>query len=291
MSLRKQELDQAVIALYDRFTHGEIPRREFMGKMASVLGSSLAVTSALGLLQNNYAQAAQVAETDARLDSSQVTFGRLDNHALNGYLVWPKGSKNLPAVIVIHENRGLNPHIKDVARKLALSGFLVLAPDYLSVQGGTPADEDAARDGIGKLPGSEALSTSQMAVSWLQEQGNGKVGCVGFCWGGGQAAALASRSPELKAAVSYYGAQPPVAQVPDIQAALMLHYAGLDERINAGIDRFEMALQAHRKTYELYRYAGVNHAFNNDTNAARYDKAAADLAWQRTVDFLKLHLR
>jgi carboxymethylenebutenolidase len=195
----------------------------------------------------------------------------------------------MPGVIVIHENRGLNPHIKDVTRRMALEGFLAFAPDYLSLSGGTPSDEDQARDMIGKLTVDDTLTVSEAAVAFLatRPDSTGKVGAVGFCWGGGQVNQLAVAEPKLAAAVAYYGRQPAADQVPNIQAAMLLHYAGLDEGINKGIADYEKALKASAKTYELYMYEGVNHAFNNDTNAARYNKEAADLAWGRTVAFLK----
>ena len=194
---------------------------------------------------------------------------------------------------MIHENRGLNPHIKDVTRRMAKEGFIAFGGDYLTAQGGTPADEDKARDMIGKLTPEDTLAFSQQAIAALAKLpgSNGKVGAIGFCWGGGAVNALAaSGDPALEAGVAYYGRQAPSANVPKIQAPLMLHYASLDERINAGIKEFEDALKANGKAYELHMYEGVNHAFNNDTNAARYDKAAAELAWSRTVAFLKKHL-
>jgi carboxymethylenebutenolidase len=196
-------------------------------------------------------------------------------------------------VLVIHENRGLNPHIKDVTRRMAKEGFIAFGGDYLTAQGGTPEDADKARDMIGKLTQEETLAFSQKAVAALAKLpgSNGKVGAIGFCWGGGAVNALAaSGDANLKAGVAYYGRQAAAADVPGIKAPLMLHYAELDERINAGINEYEEALKAQGKTYELHMYEGVNHAFNNDTNAARYDKSAADLAWGRSVAFLKQHL-
>jgi carboxymethylenebutenolidase len=197
-----------------------------------------------------------------------------------------------PAVIVIHENRGLNAHIRDVARRLAVEGFLALAPDMLSGAGGTPADEDRAREMIGALDAGATLAGLAAAVPFLlaHAESNGKVGAVGFCWGGGMANQLAAAGTPLVAAVAYYGRQLPAADVPKVSAALLLHYAGLDQRINAGIAEYETALKANGKPYELHLYEGANHAFNNDTNAARYDKAAAELAWGRTMAFLRKHL-
>jgi carboxymethylenebutenolidase len=195
-------------------------------------------------------------------------------------------------VIVIHENRGLNPHIKDVTRRMATEGFLALGLDYLSPMGGTPADEDKGREMIGQLKQPDVIASGKAAVAYLRGRtdGNGKVGAVGFCWGGGAVNSLAVNEPNLSAGVAYYGGQPKAEDVAKINAAMMLHYASLDERINAGIPTYEAALKQAGKTYEIYMYEGANHAFNNDTNAARYDKDSADQAWQRTVVFLKKHL-
>jgi carboxymethylenebutenolidase len=193
---------------------------------------------------------------------------------------------------VIHENRGLNPHIKDVTRRFATEGFLALGPDYLTPQGGTPEDADKARDMIGLLKPDDAVAISRASVAELARRPDctGKVAAVGFCWGGGQVNQLAVAEPALDAAVAYYGRQPKGEQVPAIKAPLLLHYAGLDESINAGIEAYQKALTDNGKVFELYIYDGVNHAFNNDTNAARYNKEAAELAWSRTIEFLKKNL-
>jgi carboxymethylenebutenolidase len=212
---------------------------------------------------------------------------------MKGYLVEPKNpSGKLGAVIIIHENRGLNPHIRDVARRMALEGFIALAPDFLSPAGGTPENEDQAREMFGKLDPAVTVANAEASLAYVSklEDANGKVGAIGFCWGGGLVNSFATKSPELKAGVAYYGAQPPADEVANIKAALMLHYAGLDDRINAGIDAYKKALEANGKNVEIFVYDGVNHAFNNDTSAARYDKKAADLAWGRTVAFLKKNL-
>jgi carboxymethylenebutenolidase len=212
---------------------------------------------------------------------------------MKGYLVQPKSaSGKLGGVIVIHENRGLNPHIRDVARRMALEGFVALAPDFLSPQGGTPENEDQAREMFSKLDPAVTVANAEASVAYLSKLDavNGNVGAIGFCWGGGLVNNLATKSPELKAAVAYYGAQPPASEVPNIKAALLLHYAGLDERINAGIDAYKKALEDNGKKFQIFVYEGANHAFNNDTSAARYDKTAADLAWSRTVEFLKQNL-
>ena len=211
---------------------------------------------------------------------------------MSGYLAHLKGDEKQPAVIVIHENRGLNPHIKDVTRRMALEGFLAFAPDALSPVGGTPPDEDRAREMIYELDSEATVRHFTAAVPFLASHplSSGKVGAVGFCWGGGMVNELAAAGTTLAAAVPYYGRQLPADRVPEITTPLCLQYAGLDERINAGIDDYVAALKANGKTFEIFIYEGVNHAFNNDTNEARYNKEAADLAWGRTVEFLKRYL-
>ena len=281
-------MDQKIITLFDTFTHGGMSRRDFLDKLTLMAGSAAAATAILPILENNYAFAAMVEPTDARL---VVTDGEIAP-GIKGHLAIPKDATGkLPAVIVIHENRALNPHIKDVTRRMALEGFVAFGVDYLSALGGTPDDPDKARDMIGTLKQEDIVATSKAVRAALatHAQGNGKVGAMGFCWGGGQVNALAVADPDLSAGVAYYGRQATPAEVPAIKAPLMLHYASLDERVNAGIAEFEAALKANAKTYELHMYEGANHAFNNDTNAARYNKEAADLAWGRTVAFLKKH--
>jgi carboxymethylenebutenolidase len=281
-------LDQKIITLFDTFTHGGLSRRDFLDKLTLMAGSAAAATAILPILENNYAFAATVAEDDARLTviDAEIAPG------IKGHLAIPKDAAGkLPAVIVIHENRGLNPHIKDVTRRMALDGFVAFGVDYLAPLGGTPEDADKARDMIGTLKPADVVATSKAVLAALaaHPQGNGKVGAVGFCWGGGQVNALAVADPALAAGVAYYGRQATAAEVPSIKAPLLLHYASLDERVNAGIAEFEAALKANNKNYTLHMYEGANHAFNNDTNAARYSKDAADLAWGRTVAFLKTH--
>ncbi|MCW0234273.1 MAG: dienelactone hydrolase family protein, partial [Ferrovibrio sp.] len=212
---------------------------------------------------------------------------------MKGYLAIPKDAAGkLSGVIVIHENRGLNPHIRDIARRMALEGFVALAPDFLSPQGGTPENEDQAREMFSKLDMAATVANAEATRAFLasHDKVNGKVGAIGFCWGGGLVNRLAVTSPELGAGVAYYGMQPPAEDVAKIKAPLLLHYAGLDERVNAGIEAYKAALEKDGKTFEIHVYDGVNHAFNNDSSAARYDKAAADLAWSRTVAFLKKYL-
>jgi len=277
-------MDQKFIDLYDRFTHGTMPRRDFLDRLTKLAGSAAAASTLLPMLQNNYALADQVPENDSRIKTESVAFP-----GGSGYLASPKTEGKHPAIIVIHENRGLNPHIKDVARRFAVEGFAALAVDYLSAKGGTPSDEDKARDMIGQLQQPELTATSRAALAWLKAQPftTGKVGVVGFCWGGGQVNQLAAADPDLAAGVAYYGMQVPADKVPAIKAPLLLHYAGTDERIDAGIPAYEKALKENGKTYEIHIYEGAQHAFNNDTNTARYNKDAAELAWGRTVEFLK----
>ncbi len=279
-------MDQKIITLFDSYTHGGMTRRSFLDKLTMLAGSTAAATALLPVLENNYAQAAMVAEDDPRL---VITEGEIAP-GIKGLLAIPKDATGkIPAVLVIHENRGLNPHIKDVTRRMALEGFVAFGADYLAPMGGTPADEEKAKEMIGSLKPEDIVSYSQAAIKALiaHPQGTGKAGAMGFCWGGGQVNALAVADPALAAGVAYYGSQPKAEAVPKITAPLMLHYASLDERINAGIKDYEAALKANSKSYELHMYEGVNHAFNNDTNAARYNKEAADLAWGRTVGFLK----
>ena len=283
-------MDQRIIDLYDSFTHGGLSRRVFLDRLAEIAGSSAAALALLPLLQNDYARGATVAPDDARLAIDRVSYDAAGKR-ISGYLARLKAKGKRPAVIVIHENRGLNPHIQDITRRLALEGFLSLAVDMLSPLGGTPADEDKARDMIGTLNADETAHRIAAAVPFLEQhaESTGKVGAVGFCWGGGMVNRIAVLSPEIKAAVAYYGAQPPASQVKSIQAPLLLHYAGLDQRINAGIPAYEAALKAGHKRFAIYVYPDVNHAFNNDTSN-RYDKAAADLAWSRTIAFFKENL-
>ncbi len=288
----KSQITQAMIDAYDEYTHLTLDRRRFMERLTALAGSGAAAAAIAPLLAANSANAEMIAADDARLNARDVIYGGSSGE-MKGYLVRPKdGAGPLGSVIVIHENRGLNPHIRDVARRMALEGFIALAPDFLSPSGGTPDDEDKAREMIGKLDPAVTVANAEASLQFLAglDGANGKVGVIGFCWGGGLVNRLATQSPELKAGVAYYGAQPPAEDVPNIKAALMLHYAGLDERINAGIDAYRKALEENGKAFEIHIYDGVNHAFNNDTSAARYDKTAADLAWRRTVEFLKKNI-
>jgi carboxymethylenebutenolidase len=281
-------MDQKIITLFDTYTHGGMSRRAFLDKLTVMAGSAAAATALLPVLENNYAHAAMVPENDPRLVLTEGEFAP----GIKGLLAIPKDATGkLPTVLVIHENRGLNPHIKDVTRRMALEGFVAFGADYLAPQGGTPTDEEKGKEMIGKITPEDQVAYSQAAIKALiaHPQGTGKAGAMGFCWGGGAVNALAVADSTLAAGVAYYGRQAPAADVPKITAPLMLHYASLDERINAGIADYETALKAAGKSYELHMYEGANHAFNNDTNAARYNKEAADLAWGRTVAFLKKH--
>jgi carboxymethylenebutenolidase len=287
------EITQEIIDLYDEYTHLTLDRRRFFDHLTKLAGGSAAACALLPLLESNYAQAAIVAPDDSRLTVEKISFPGATGEVM-GYLARPADAIGpLPAVLVIHENRGLNPHIEDVTRRIAVEGFLALGVDFLSPAGGTPADEDRARELIGALDSLQTIQNAVMAVDFLASHADstGKVGAVGFCWGGAMSNQVAVNAPAIAATVAYYGRQPAVSEVGRMSAPVMLHYAGLDERINAGIPDFEAALQSNGVPYELFIYEGANHAFNNDTNAARYDKAAADLAWTRTVEFFKEHLR
>lgn len=285
--MAKGKLDQGVIDLYDRFTHGDIDRRKFLEKLTILAGSTGAAYALLPLLKNNYALAEMVPENDARIVVETIQIG-----AFNVYLAKPASGDKFPAVEVIHENRGLNPHIKDVTRRLATEGFLAGGVDFLSPLGGTPADEDKAREMIGTLDKAATVQGAVDVVAALRSHtnSNGKVGAIGFCWGGAMVNNLAVADPTLDAAVAYYGMQPDPADVPKIKAPLLLQYAGIDDRVNAGIEAYKAALEKAGKEFQLYMYEGANHAFNNDTNTARYDESAATLAWGRSIEFLKSKL-
>lgn len=285
----KPTITQAMIDAYDEYTHLTLDRRGFMQKLTKLAGSGAAAAAIAPMLAASQARAAIVAEDDGRLTAEDITYPGAEGE-MKGYLVRPADqSGDLPAVIVVHENRGLNPHIRDVARRMALEGFVALAPDFLSPLGGTPQDEDQARAMFQQLDAAQTRANGVATVSYLQglDGSNGNVGAIGFCWGGATVNSIAVGSPELKAGVAYYGSQPTAEEVANIQAAMLLHYAGQDERINAGIEGYRQALEAAGKDFTIHVYEGVQHAFNNDTSEARYDKEAADLAWSRTIEFLK----
>jgi carboxymethylenebutenolidase len=285
-------MNQTIIDLYDRFTHGHISRRSFFDRLAVLAGGTAAATALLPLLKNNYAMAETVPENDGRIKVETITTADISTYVAKPAQGMSGGGDKFPTVLVIHENRGLNPHIKDVTRRFATEGFLAVGVDMLTPLGGTPADEDKGREMIGQLKPEEVAAQLTAVVAAVRQRpdSNGKVGAVGFCWGGAATNNLAVADPTLNAAVAYYGRQPGDDKVPAIKAPLLLHYAGIDENVNKGIAAYETALKANGKSYELHMYEGANHAFNNDTNAARYNKAAADLAWGRTLEFLKKNL-
>ncbi len=286
-------MDDRIIRLYDEYTHAPLPRRIFLERLAGLAGSTAAAFALLPLLENNYARAATVAADDARLNTSWVTYPGASGE-IRAYLAVPKGGPaKRPGVIVVHENRGTNPHIQDVVRRVALAGFTALGPDLLSPFGGTPASEDQARDLFAKIDRSKAHQDVVPAIAYLRSRADasGAVGAIGFCFGGGVVNRLATTVPSLDAAVVFYGAAPPAADVPGIKAKLLLHYAGKDEGINAGVPAYEAALKAAHVAYEKHVYEGVEHGFNNDTAGMRYNQAAADVAWQRTIAFLKASLK
>jgi carboxymethylenebutenolidase len=283
-----------VFGLFDKYVHGDIDRRGFLTGAAKY---TVGAVSALGLLESlspNFAYAQQVAPTDERIKGDYVIIESPQGYGkVRGYLVKPaKATSKLPLVLVVHENRGLNPHIEDIARRLALDNFIAFAPDALYPLGGYPGDEDKARELFPKLDQVKTREDFVAATQYLQSltDGNDKVGVVGFCYGGGIANFLATRLPSLAAAVPFYGGQPTDEDAAKIKAPLLLQYAGIDERINAGWPKYETALKAAGVKYQVYVYPGVQHGFNNDTTP-RYDEAAARLAWQRAVAFFNTNLR
>lgn len=285
-------MDQQIINLYDEYTHKPLPREVFLKRLAVLAGSTAAAMTILPMLENNYAVAATVPEQDIELHTEDITYPAGDV-TMKAYLAKPKKDGKYGAVIIIHENRGLNDHIRDVARRAAKAGYIAIAPDALSGAGGTPSDQDQARQLFSQIDAKQNLINFSKGFDYLKSRKdcNGFTGCVGFCWGGALVNQLAVNVPGLNAAVAFYGRQADVADVPKIKAALQLHYAGLDERINAGIPAYEEALKKNNVKYELYLYEGVNHAFHNDTSGARYNEAAAKLAWKRTLDFWAAHMK
>ena len=281
-------MDQRIINLFDEYTHAPLSRKEFMDRLKKLSGGAALALAALAMLEPGYAAAATIMPENDDLETEEVSWPG-DGATMRGYLVHPKGKKKRGAVVVIHENRGLTPHIKDVTRRVAQAGYLALGVDALTPLGGTPADEDKGRELIGQLDPAKNLNNYLAALAYLRSRrdSNGRTGAVGFCWGGGLANQLAVHDPKLNAAVAYYGQQAKAEDAPKIKGALMLHYGGLDQRINAGIPAYEAALKAAGTKYELYVYEGVNHAFNNDTSPARYNAEAAKLAWDRTLRLFK----
>jgi len=282
------DLRDRAVALYDEFTHGHGDRRTLLKRMTALAGSVAAAEALIGGIAASPAAAAVVPENDPRL-IAEDTKGNAAGKPSTAYAVRPKATKApLPTVIVVHENRGLNAHIRDVARRVALAGFWVLAPDLLAPQGGTPADEDRARDLIGTVDYDLAIAQVKAIAAEMREDG-GRVGLVGFCWGGAFANRMAVAGG-IDAAVSYYGPAPAPAEAPRVQCPLMIHLAGKDARVAETATPWVAALKAARKPVDAFTYPGVDHAFNNDTAPERYDKPAADLAWGRTVAFLHKHL-
>jgi carboxymethylenebutenolidase len=288
-------MDQRIIDLYMEYTHAPLRRRVFLDRLAMLVGGTAATSALLPLIENNYALAAVVDPDDARLvtGSGGYAAGVVD---VAYYVARPAESSGpWPAVLVIHENRGLNPHIEDVARRVALEGYLAIAPDMLSSLGRTLPDEDAARGLFGRLDNAAVVSEVQAGLVHLAERQDttGRNGIVGFCWGGGQVNNVTAHpaSEHLHAAVAYYGPTPSPSSAASVTAPLLLHYAGNDNFVNSGIADYTGALTAAGKTFEAHTYEGVQHAFNNDTNAARYNAEAAALAWSRTVEFFVRHLK
>jgi len=285
-------MNQRIIDTYDQYVNGRIERREFLRRLAHLGGGAAAAYGLLAQLESDCAMAEVVPKDDPRLHTEYIKYpGQTGDIRAN--LARPKGDAKLPCVIVIHENRGLTAHIEDVARRVALQGYLAIAPDALSPLGGTPDDQDEARSRIGKLDSKATVQNFVAAVKYLKThpQSTGKVGCMGFCWGGGMTNQVAVNCPHLRAAVPFYGSQPASDDVPKIKASMLIHYAGLDTRINAGIEAFEAALKKASVDYKIYMYEGADHAFFNDTNESRYHKEAAALAWKRTVEFLNAKLK
>jgi carboxymethylenebutenolidase len=292
---RKQahEFDQAVLDLYDDFAHGRISRREYVKRLAAFAVGGVTVEALEQSLAPNYAWAQQVAADDKRIKTTRVTYASPQGGGeIEGLLAHPVDGEKFPAVLVIHENRGLNPYIEDVARRLAVDGFLALAPDALSPLGGYPGNDDEGRAMQRRRDRDEMTEDFIAAAKWLDghDRSTGKVGVVGFCFGGGMVNQLAVRIPKIiDAGVPFYGSQPDAEDVPRIDSPLLIHNAELDRRILAGAPAYEQALKENNKTFQSYVYPGVNHGFHNDTTP-RYDEAAAKLAWQRTVEFFKKHL-
>jgi carboxymethylenebutenolidase len=285
-------MDQKIIDLYGKYIHELLDRREFLKQLAILAGGTAAANALLATLENNDAKAEVVPKDDPRLQTDTITYPGATGE-VRAHFAGPKGDEKLPGVVVIHENRGLNPHIEDVTRRVALEGFLAIGPDALSPLGGTPEDSDKARELFGKLDSQSTVQNYVAAVRYLRTHpaSTGKVGVIGFCWGGGMANQVAVSSPDLSAAVPFYGDIPAAEDVSKIKASLLLHYAADDKRINKGIPAFEAALKKASVYYKIYMYEGAKHAFFNDTRADRYNKEAAQLAWKRTISFLKEKLK
>ena len=291
--IKKEEISQEVFDLYDDYAHNRIDRRQFMNKLSAYAIGGLTVASLLSFIMPRYKETLQIQPDDARLKSDYITYkSSKGGGVMRGLLSVPADADGkLPGIIVVHENRGLNPHIEDVGRRAALAGFVSLAPDALTPLGGYPGNDDDGRTLQRERDRNEMLEDFIAAYEHLKADPKctGKVGVVGFCFGGWIANMMAVRLPDLSAAVPFYGGQPPLESVPEIQAPLLLHYAGLDARVNEGWPAYEEALKEHKKEYAAYVYPNVNHGFHNDSTP-RYDKVAAELAWNRTIEFFKEEL-
>ena len=286
------DFDQELLDLYDSYAHGLIGRRDFLDKAAKFAVGGITAAALLDSLLPKYALAKQVDENDPRIMGESIEYASPEGHVnIRGYLVRPSGGGKRGSVVVVHENRGLNPYIEDVARRVAVAGFTALAPDGLTPLGGYPGTDDEGKAMQRKLDRGKLLEDFIAAFGRLKSDSgsNGRIGVVGFCFGGGVSNSMAARLPDLAASVPFYGSQVKTEDVPKIKAPLLLHYAGLDQRINKGWPAYEAALKANGKEYTAHIYPGVNHGFHNDTTP-RYDEAAAELAWTRTVDFLKAKL-
>ncbi len=292
--LRKEDICQEVFDLYDAYAHNQLSRRQFVDKLSTYAVGGITVMSLLSFITPDYKTTLQVSQDDARLKTEYITYESPEGGGtIRGLLARPADTTGkLPGIVVVHENRGLNPYIEDVCRRAALEGYIALAPDALTPLGGYPGNDDDGRALQRQRDRYKMLEDFIMGFRYLKshEQSTGKVGVVGFCFGGWISNMMAVRLPDLGAAVPFYGGQPDAEFVPDIQAPLMLQYAGLDERVNAGWPAYEAALQAHDKDYAVHFYPDVNHGFHNDTTP-RYDEEAAKLAWERTINFFNSKLK
>ncbi|MBN9026410.1 MAG: dienelactone hydrolase family protein [Rhizobiales bacterium] len=291
--LTAKDFHPELLELYDFYAHGRITKREFLDRAAKFAIGGVTAASILATMSPNYALAEQVSFTDPDIVAEYITYPSPNGHGeVRGYLVRPaKAEGKLPAVVVVHENRGLNPYIEDVARRVAKAGFIALAPDGLTSKGGYPGNDEKGRELQQQVDPEKLMNDFFAAIEFLMkdERTTGKVGITGFCYGGGVANAAAVAYPELGAAVPFYGRQAKAEDVPRIKAPILLHYGELDTRVNEGWPAYEAALKANGKTYEAYIYPGANHGFHNDSTP-RYDEAAADLAWRRTIDWFKKYL-
>lgn len=289
-----QDFDQELLILFDAYVHGTLDRRGFLERAQKFATAGMTATALLAALSPNFAAGQQIAKDDKRIRTEMVSYpSSAGTGTVKGYLAKPANATGkLPGVLVIHENRGLNPHIEDITRRLALDNFIAFAPDALTPLGGYPGDEDKARELFAKLDQRKCTEDFVAAVTWLKgrDDCSGKLGVVGFCYGGGMTHILTTRLPELNAAVPFYGNQPPVEDAAKVKTPLLIHFAAVDERINASWPAYETALKAAGVSYTAYQYPGTQHGFNNDTTP-RYDATAAKLAWERTLAFFNRQLR